>query len=307
MENPIRVLNAMQLFLEFCATRNDSPNTIRGYNADLLLFVRCVGHESPVSEINRKKIRTFLLSLDVNLKPTSLRRKIAAVKSFCNWLVGEGYLQTNPTEGIRGPRPHDELPDVPSEADIAKLLDGRIRSASPERDRVVLELLYSCGLRAGEVAGANVEDFREEYSLLLVRGKGKKERLVPVGRKARYAIGRWLPLRLQWMTEQGIDTPSLLFSLGSHQSIERLDVRTIHRVVRRTAIAKGLPPYHPHQLRHACATHMHDHGAPIQAVAAMLGHARLSTAQIYTRVSPIRMLDVYRKSHPHSNVVDGRS
>ena len=90
------------------------------------------------------------------------------------------------------------------------------------------------------------------------------------------------------------------YSVLARVSLERLDVRTIHRIVRCTSVAKGFSPYHPHQLRHACATHMHDHGAPIQAVAAMLGHARLSTAQIYTRVSPVRMLDVYRRAHPHS-------
>jgi site-specific recombinase XerD len=102
------------------------------------------------------------------------------------------------------------------------------------------------------------------------------------------------------LAEMELDTPALLFSTGPRESVERLDVRSIGRVLKKVCALKKLPPYHPHQLRHACATHMHDHGAPIQAVAAMLGHARLSTAQIYTRVSPVGMMDVYRKSHPHA-------
>ncbi|HKF56274.1 MAG TPA: tyrosine-type recombinase/integrase [Blastocatellia bacterium] len=299
MTEPIRVLKAVQEFLAFCAARNDSPNTIRAYNCDLLSFVQCIGHETEVREITRKRIRLYVFSLDASLKRTTVKRKIASVRSFCNWLVQECYLDSSPCEGISGPRNHHVLPDVPSEADMAKLLNGRIKSACPERDRVILELLYSCGLRASEVAGVNVDDFRLDNTLL-IRGKGKKERLVPVGRQAQLAIAEWLPARKKLIAEMELETSGLLFSIGPRESTERLDVRSIRRILQAIAVSKNLPAYHPHQLRHACATHMHDHGAPIQAVAAMLGHARLSTAQIYTRVSPVRMLDVYRKAHPHA-------
>jgi site-specific recombinase XerD len=299
MTNPIPVLEAVQQFLAFCSARNDSPNTLRAYNRDLLTFVQCIGHETPVTEITRKRIRQFLFSLDARLARTTVRRKIASIRSFSNWLVGESYLHASPCEGISGPRQHHNLPDVPSETDLAKLIDGELASACPERDRVILELLYSCGLRAAEVAGVNVDDFSNSDTLRVL-GKGRKERLVPVGKMARLAIAEWLPLRQKFLAEKELETPALLFSVGPRESLERLDVRSIHRVVCRVAVAKGLPRYHPHQLRHACATHMHDHGAPIQAVAAMLGHARLSTAEIYTRVSPVRMMDVYRRSHPHA-------
>lgn len=303
MTNPIPVLKAVQMYLDFCRARNDSPNTIRAYNSDLLSFVSCIGHQTPVTEITRQRVRQYLFSLDVKLHRTTVRRKLASVKSLCNWLVIEDYLVSSPCEGIIGPRQHHELPDVPSEADMAKLLDGEIPSACPERDRVILELLYSCGLRASEVAGVNVEDFGQE-NVLLVRGKGKKERLVPVGRKAQLAIAEWLPLRQKLLVERELETPALLLSVGPRESLERLDVRTVHRVVRAVALSKKLPPYHPHQLRHACATHMHDHGAPLHVVATMLGHAKLSTTQIYTRVSTGRMLDVYRKAHPHAARID---
>lgn len=297
MTSPIPVLRAVQEFLAFCSARNDSPNTLRAYNRDLLSLVRCLGHDTPVTEMTRKRIRQYLFSLDASLKRTTVKRKLASTKSFCNWLVMESHLDNNPAEGITGPRQHHVLPNVPSEADMTKLIDGEIDTACPERDRVILELLYSCGLRASEVAGVNVDDFKQK-NVLLVRGKGKKERLVPVGRMARLAIAEWHPLRKKSLAEMKLETPALLFSVGPRESFERLDVRSIRRAVKGIALAKGLPAYHPHQLRHACATHMHDHGAPIQAIATMLGHARLSTAQIYTRVSPVRMLDVYRKAHP---------
>lgn len=300
METPIPALKAVQMFLAFCSARNDSPNTIRAYNRDLLSFVQCIGHETLVTDITRKRVRQYLFSLDASLKRTTVKRKIASVRSFSNWLVIEDYLESSPCEGIQGPRQHHVLPDVPSEADMAKLIDGEMPGAFPERNRVILELLYSCGLRASEVVGVNVDDFSNGGDTLRVLGKGRKERLVPVGKMAQLAIAEWLPLRKKYLAETELETPALLFSVGPRESTERLDVRTIGRVVKAVAVAKGLPSYHPHQLRHACATHMHDHGAPIQAVAAMLGHARLSTSQIYTRVSPVRMMDVYRRAHPHA-------
>jgi integrase/recombinase XerC len=300
MQKAIPALEAVQKFLAFCGARNDSPHTLRAYNRDLLEFVRCIGHETPVTEITRKRIRQFVFAVEADLKDSTMRLKIAAVRSFSNWLYNERYVEINPAEGFTGPRPKAELPDIPSEADMETLLTGRIRTACPERDRVILEMLYSCGLRASEVAGINVGDITGNDTLL-VHGKGKKDRLVPIGKCARKALSRWLAIRRTLVEKNGMQTDALFFSVGRRESAERLDVRTIRRVVSGIAEAKGLPPYHPHQLRHACATHMHDHGAPLQAVATMLGHSRLSTTQIYTRVSTGRMLQVYRKAHPHAS------
>jgi integrase/recombinase XerC len=299
MQKAIPALEAVQQFLAFCGARNDSPNTLRAFNSDLLSFVKCIGHETPVNEITRKRIRQFVFAVDAGLKDSTMRRKIAAVRSFSNWLYNERYIEINPAEGVTGPRQKSELPDIPSEANMTKLLTGRIRSACPARDRLILELLYSCGLRASEVAGIDVGDITGKDTLL-VHGKGKKDRLVPIGKCARKALSKWLPIRRTLAEKNGMHTDALFFSVWRRASVERLDVRTIHRVVSGISEAKGLPPYHPHQLRHACATHMHDHGAPLQAVATMLGHTRLSTTQIYTRVSTGRMLDVYRKAHPHA-------
>jgi integrase/recombinase XerC len=299
MTNPIPVLEALQKFLAFCAARNDSPNTLRAYNSDLLPFVQCIGHETPIAEMTRKRIREYLFALDIGLKNQTLKRKIAAIRSFSHWLYNERYVNIDPSEGIVGPRLSKSLPDIPSEANMATLLSGPMDSACPERDQLMLELLYGCGLRAAELAGINCGDINSEHTLL-VHGKGKKDRLVPVGKCAQSALEAWLPIRSALLEKSGMKTDALFFSVGPRESAERLDVRTVHRVVSGIAEAKGLPAYHPHQLRHACATHMHDHGAPLQAVAILLGHKKLSTTQIYTRVSTGRMLDVYRKAHPHA-------
>lgn len=261
MENPIHLLEAVQQFLAFCSAQNESANTIRPYSRDLLSFVQCIGHETLVTDITRKRIRIFLFSLDASLARTTVSRKIAATRSSCNWLVGESHLHSSPCEGITGPRQHHVLPDVPSDQDMAKLIDGKIRSACPERDRVILELLYSCGLRASEVAGVDVENF-SNGDTLRVLGKGRKERLVPVGRKARLAIAEWLPLRKKFLEEMELETPALLFSVGPRESAERLDVRSIRLILIGIATAKGLPPYpSPSVEACLCDSHARSRGA----------------------------------------------
>jgi integrase/recombinase XerC len=153
-----------------------------------------------------------------------------------------------------------------------------------------------------EVVGINISDFKDK-DVLLVRGKGKKERLVIFGEYAQRALARWLPAREKLLRKWKVETEALLFSASNRRSLERLDVRSIGRIVKEVAKANDLPEYHPHLLRHACATHMHDRGAQLQIVARLLGHAQLGTAQIYTRVSTGRMLDVYRKAHPHARKI----
>lgn len=288
-------------FLTFCGARNLSSNTVRAYRADLAEFIALAGgSETKVGDINRKLVRGFVARLhDSGIARSSIHRKLAAVKSLCKWLENEGLIEPGLIQSVGSPRRRDSLPDVPSEADIKRLLEGEIPGPCPERDRVILELLYGCGLRVAELCGLNLDDFRDE-DVILVRGKGKKERLVILGEYAQAAIQAWLPARAKWLKKLKLQTNALLFSVGPHRSIERLDVRTIRRVLNQVTEAKGLPQYHPHLLRHACGTHMHDHGAPLQAVATFLGHARLSTAQIYTRVSVGRMMETYRKAHPHA-------
>jgi integrase/recombinase XerC len=309
-QEPVLLKPRVEEFLSYCGARNLSPNTVRAYRADLAEFVSLAGgSEITAAQINRKLVRGVMVRLhEGGTKRSSIQRKLAAVKSFCKWLQAEGLLESSLIESISGPRQRHELPDVPNEGEMKRLLEGKIPTASPERDQVILELLYGSGLRAAELVGINVDDFRDE-DVMVVRGKGRKERFVIIGEYAQAAIAAWLLVRAKLLEKLKLETSALLFSVGPRRSIERLDVRSIGRVVKAVAEARGLDPskWHPHLLRHACGTHMHDHNAPLQAVATFLGHAKLSTAQIYTRVSVGRMMQIYKIAHPHANNANGES
>lgn len=294
-------LELAESFLSHCGARNLSPHTIQAYRIDLTQFVAFSGQDA---RVNRKLIRRFLVHLhEAGLKPASVKRRLAAVKSFCRWLEGEGYLEAGLIDFVASRYRRDELPDVPTEGEIIRLLGGdlpRRESRKTERDHLVLELLYGCGLRVSELVGINLDDFQGE-DVLLIRGKGKKERQVIVGEYARAALKAWLPVRRNLLRRIHLKTSALLFSVGPHRSAERLDVRSVSRIIKDAAETSGLDPkkWHPHLLRHAMATHMCDHGASLQAVSKLLGHAKLSTTQIYTRVSVGRMMRSYRTAHPH--------
>src|ERR1051326_1563420 len=285
-------------FITHCTARNLSPNSVRAYRSDLRDFLEIVGSVP----ITRNVVRAFALRIgERGITATSIYRKIAAVKTFCGWLESQGLLDAGTVDSITKPRRRQELPDVPTEDEIRTLLDGEIKTACPARDRLVLELLYGCGLRVAELAGINIEDFQGE-DVLLVRGKGRKERLVIVGEYARRALNAWLKERDVLLKQFNLQTNAMLFSVAPNRSEERIDVRSVRRILQSVAASKGLDPtkWHPHLLRHCCGPHMHDHDAPLQAVAAYLGHAKLSTAQIYTRVSVGRMMRIYKGAHPHA-------
>jgi integrase/recombinase XerC len=259
-----------------------------------------IGGDANVSEITVRTIRTFMaLLFKTGQCGASVHRKVAAIKSLFHWIDEEGIPQDGRILNLRSPKLEKHLPDVPSEKNMGRLCDGVLNTACPERDRVIPELLYGSGLRIGELVAINLSDFKR-MDTLLIRGKGRKERMVPVTKCSQDAIQKWLPVREQLLMEFKLQTDALLFSVSPRHSFDRLDVRSAHRILKRIAKSKGLPEYHPHMLRHSCGTHLHDHGVPILAISRLLGHSRLETTEIYTRVSTGRMLDVYRKAHPHA-------
>jgi len=271
-------------------------HTLHAYHSDLTQFVAFSGEDAA---LDRKLVRQFLVQLhNAGLKPRSVGRKLATVKSFCHWLEAEGYAEAGSIDFIAGRYRRDELPNVPSEGELTRLLDGD----HSQRDRLILELLYGCGIRNSELVGINLDDFQGP-DVLLVRGKGKKERFVIVGECARAALDSWLQVRQKLLRKTGLKTPALFFSVGPRRSTERLDPRSVRRIIKVAAETSGLDPerWHPHVLRHAAATHMCDHGASLQSVSTLLGHAKLSTTQIYTRVSPGRLRRSYDAAHPHAN------
>ena len=295
------LLAKIEDYLTHCKARNMSPHSVRAYRADLLGLAQYLG-PLPLSQINRRAIRSFVAMLhEVGAGVGTVRRQLTVAKSFCTWLHGQGLLDASLIQSLRGPKPHDALPDVPSEEDMRRLLEGKIPGRCPTRDRALLELLYGAGLRASEAIAINVSDF-QDGRVVLIHGKGNRDRYAVFGEPCQQAIAAWLPVRKKLLKQRGIKTDALFFSVSPRRS-DRLAVRNVNRIVAQVAEANGLPKFNPHALRHAAATHSHNRGMPLPAVAMMLGHEQLDSTQIYTRVSTGRMLDVYRKAHPHARKI----
>ena len=236
---------------------------------------------------------------DKGLSKTSVARSLAAVRSLYRWLAQEGVVEQNPAALVSTPKLPKKLPRVPTIEEMNTVLDGPMPevAAFPERDRLMFELLYGCGIRNSELVGINLDDIRLSNEAILIRGKGKKERIVPFGDSVKSALAAYLPLRLQLLAAQKKNTNALLINRRGG----RLTTRSAGRIVKKIAVAKGLPPdVHPHTLRHAFGTHMLEEGADLRAIQEMLGHERLSTTQRYTQLSMKHVLQVYDQTHPRA-------
>jgi len=291
--------NATDQFLGMLRQRNASPHTLKAYATDLGVFAAYVG-SNRLREIDHLRIRGFLSHLyDRGLSKTSVARSLAAVRSLFRWLAREGIVEQNPAKLVATPRLPKKLPRVPTIEEMNLVLDSRMpESASfPERDLLMLELLYGCGIRNSELVGINLDDIRMANEAILIRGKGKKERYVPFGDSVRSALRAYLPTRLKVLMETGKSTSALLIN----QRGGRLTTRSVGRIVKKIAVAKGLSPdVHPHTLRHAFGTHMLEEGADLRSIQEMLGHERLSTTQRYTQLSMKHVLAVYDQTHPRA-------
>jgi len=291
--------NATDQFLGMLRQRNASPHTLKAYATDLGVFAAYVGSNS-LREIDHLSIRGFLSHLyERGLSKTSVARSLAAVRSLFRWLAREGIVEQNPAKLVATPRLPKKLPRVPTIEEMNLVLDSRMpESASfPERDLLMLELLYGCGIRNSELVGINLDDIRMASEAILIRGKGKKERYVPFGDSVRSALSAYLPTRLKVLMETGKSTSALLINRRGG----RLTTRSVGRIVKKIAVAKGLSPdVHPHTLRHAFGTHMLEEGADLRSIQEMLGHERLSTTQRYTQLSMKHVLAVYDQTHPRA-------
>jgi integrase/recombinase XerC len=188
---------------------------------------------------------------------------------------------------------------VPTIEEMNSVLDGQMPEAAafPERDRLMLELLYGCGIRNSELTGINCDDIRLSTEAILIRGKGKKERYVPFGDLVKASLVAYLPVRQATLAGAGKNTPALLIN----QRGGRLTTRSVGRIIKKIAVAKGLSPdVHPHTLRHAFGTHMLEEGADLRAIQELLGHERLATTQRYTQLSMKHVLQVYDQTHPRA-------
>ena len=279
--------------------RNASPHTIKAYAGDLENFANYVGARD-WKRIDHVAVRGFLSHLyERGLSKTSVARSLAAVRSLYRWLAQEGVVEQNPAKLVATPKLPKKLPRVPTIEEMNGVLDGQMPevAAFPERDRLLLELLYGCGIRNSELTGINLDDIRVSAEAILIRGKGKKERYVPFGGSAAAALRTYLPERARMLAETKKTSPALLLN----QRGGRLTVRSVGRIVKKIAVSKGLSPdVHPHTLRHAFGTHMLEEGADLRAIQELLGHERLATTQRYTQLSMKHVLAVYDQTHPRA-------
>ena len=290
---------ATDSFLAHLRERNSSAHTIKAYMGDLDVFAEYAGSRD-LKKIDHIVIRGFLSHLyDKGLSKTSVARALAAVRSLYRWLAQEGMVEQNPAKLVATPRLPKKLPRVPTIEEVNAVLDGKMPEIAsfPERDRLLFELLYGCGIRNSELVGINLDDIRMSAEAILIRGKGKKERYVPFGGSARAALASYLPWRQGLLATVKKITPALLIN----QRGGRLTTRSVGRIVKRIAVAKGLSPdVHPHTLRHAFGTHMLEEGADLRAIQELLGHERLATTQRYTQLSVKHVIDVYDRTHPRA-------
>ncbi len=294
----------IERFLEELRRRNVSGHTLRNYRSDLEQFLEYLsvgGKSTPtLAEVDALAIREWLGHLyQQRLTAVSMRRKLAAVRSFFKFLVREGVVATNFARLVRTPKAPTSLPAIMTAEQTNTLVDGVPSAAEkferpfPERDLALFELLYGCGLRISEAVGLDLNDFDFSERWLLVRGKGRKERQVPFGNKAAQAIERYLTVR-----KPPARAERALFL--NHRDT-RLTDRGARGIVKFYArMISGDSSIHPHSLRHAYATHLLSDGADLRAIQELLGHAQLSTTQKYTQVSLADLMAVYDKAHPRS-------
>ena len=293
----VRALERFRDYLE--GLRAASPHTIRAYQGDLRDFLAFLEEEGlPLDRADRIEMRRYLARLrQRGLSPATLGRKVASLKAFFRFLREEGTLKTDPASALRAPRKARRLPRLLTEEEVTRLLEIPLRrDFFGIRDRAILEVLYSTGVRVSELTRMRLGDLDLARGLAKVLGKGRKERLVLVGRPAREALRAWLREREALRRRLG-RLEGWLF-LG-HKG-KGLSTRRVAQILERAGKSAGLScRLHPHLLRHSFATHLLNRGADLRLVQEMLGHASLAATQIYTHVGLARLREIYRKAHPH--------
>lgn len=287
------IRSSITLFLAELERRGASKHTIRAYASDLEQFAAYLepseAEPPPMEHVDLPLLREWLAALyDAGLDAVSVRRKVAALRAFFRFLREEGEVTTNVAARLRIPKMKQRLPDVMSAEKTNNLLD-LAGQAAKERDMALLELLYGCGVRVGELVGINLEDIDLKSGWVRVRGKGNKERDVPVTAPTADAVERYLAVRPS--------SPERALFLGERG--RRLGDREVRRIVKKYALlGVGDSTVHPHSFRHAYATHLLAEGADLRSIQELLGHARLSTTQKYTQVSLKDLQAAYDKAHP---------
>jgi integrase/recombinase XerC len=298
--------------------RGSSEHTLRAYRRELIDFASYMAERQAavgaVDRIEHLHIRVYLGTLlERGLSKASTARALAAIRSWFKWLARTRRVEQNVASLVATPKLPKHLPRVPSIEQMNRVVDSVDDDAAswPARDKAILELLYGCGIRNAELTGLNLNDIHWANEAILVRGKGQKQRLVPLGDAAALALRAYLGERASRLTAKlgGGKTPSTpalfvslqLRGLGKPGGEARLTTRSVGRIVKRVAILRGLSAdVHPHTLRHAFGTHLLEEGADLRAIQELLGHERLSTTQRYTQLTTAQLEAVYDKTHPRA-------
>ena len=276
--------------------RNYSEHTVKAYRGDLENFRDfLLREEKEIEDADIATINAYVSTLYGKNSPSSVERKVSAIRSFFSYLVRKGLATQNPAKLVRTPKKEKHLPVFLSVDEVFNLVDVKDSEKNPlrVRDRAILELLYSSGLRVSELAGATLADLSMGEAIMRVRGKGNKERIVPVGSKALSALGEYLDIR---GTLKPASDRIFLNSRGGG-----ITTRSLARIIKKYGLVSGISKnVSPHVLRHSFATHLLAGGADLRAIQEMLGHASLSTTQRYTHLSVERIMEVYDKTHPNA-------
>jgi integrase/recombinase XerC len=279
--------------------RNASPHTISSYRRDLLQFhAFLAARKIRFSQISNVVIRSFLAELYARSeKKSTIARKLAAIRSFFQYAISRKWLTDNPAKVVATPKQEKPVPSFLSEEEMTVLLDLPQGNKPLEvRDKAMLELLYATGIRVSELVGMDLDDLNFEERLIRVKGKGKKERLVPFGQLAAQSLRTYLQRR--GLINQGrIEAQALFLNYRGERLSPRSVQRLVTRCLQQTALKRKISP---HSLRHSFASHLLSRGADLRAIQELLGHESLATTQKYTHLDLKQLLQVYKKSHPRS-------
>ncbi len=296
MNNASFILNDIKEYLIFVSqVKNLSKNTTSAYERDLKKLAKFINdlNLSNYSEINNEICSAWignLYSQDNN--PRSIQRHLSSAKGFFRFLKKNNLIESSPFELVSAPKSPSNLPEVLSPEDVEQLLNFKPSNHIEIRDMAIVELMYSSGLRVSETVNINIGDFEEDMTFLRILGKGAKTRIVPLGKFAVNAINNWIIERDKILTKSDA---LFLNSKGA-----RLSIRSVQLRLKKMATKQGLPPIHPHMLRHSFATHMLESSGDLRTIQELLGHSSLSTTQIYTKLDYQHLVKIYDQAHPRA-------
>ena len=295
---------AVTAFLQYLKIeRNCSPLTIKSYSEDfasiLEYFRDFAGGVPAPGDVTVATLRGYVAYMhECEYSRSTMARRLACLRSFFRYCCREKLADTNPAKALRTPRTGRRLPHFLSTEQVARLLEAPpANQPLGLRDRAILETLYSAGLRVAELASLNVENWDRDADILRVVGKGRKERVAPVGRYAAQALSRWLEVRSPDLSAPVVQQAAMFLNKRGRRLTTRSVGRLLEKYIRQTDLDRLTTP---HTLRHSFATHLLDGGADLRSVQELLGHKSLTTTQIYTHVSTKRLRDTYEKAHPHA-------